>query len=117
MTTSPTIVQVARDFGRRLANRDKRQGDGKHTAIDFRRKFLAALDNPEIWKTVGKGPAIELDFEGVVKIGPSFANEAFAYFTQYASPERVLERIRFVNTSHVQMLIIEQELRSGYEQA
>ena len=38
-----TIVDVKKQFYHRLTNRDENQGDGKHTAKDFREKFLSTL--------------------------------------------------------------------------
>lgn len=107
----PTI-DVGKEFYHRLANRDKNQGDGKHTAIDFRKRFLSDLDNSEFWKTSSE--PIILDFKNVKKIGPSFANEAFGYFTKYVKPKDFLKKIQFANISKVQMLIIEEELESGH---
>lgn len=107
-----STIDVGTEFYHRLANRDKQQGDGKHTAVEFRRRYLTELDNPDAWTQEIK--PILLDFKNVEKIGPSFANEAFAYFTKYAKPEKILERIIFLNISKVQLIIIKQELDSGY---
>ncbi len=106
-----TII-VAAEFYPRLANRDTRQGDGRHTAVEFRDKFLAVLDSQEAWDN--ESCVVELDFKGVKKIGPSFANEAFAYFTQYAKPQLILKKICLKNASKVQTKIIEIELETGY---
>jgi hypothetical protein len=106
-------VDVAADFNPRLANRNERQGDGRSTAIDFRRKYLSELDSAEVWKA--QREPIVLDFKGVRKIGPSFANEAFGYFTKYTDPTTFLETVKLVNISRVQLMIIEQELKSGYQ--
>ena len=108
------IIDVGKEFFPRLANRDKSQGDGRHNAIDFRRRYLGELDNVQIWTKAGE-PVICFDFVGVDKIAPSFANEAFAYFTKYAAPELILKVIKFKNISPVKMEIIELELRTGYE--
>jgi len=105
-------VDVARDFHNRLTNRNSLQGDGNYTAEAFRRKFLGFLDSDVAWSN--SAPAIVLDFEGVVKIGPSFANEAFAYFTKYAKPDAVLRKILISNASSVQLMIIKEELNAGY---
>jgi len=107
-----TTIDVGVVFYHRLANRDSKQGDGKHTAVEFRTRFLSSRDNPQIWKSSSE-PTI-LDFKNVKKIGPSFANEAFGYFTKYATPATFFERVRFVNISKVQKMIIEEELESGY---
>lgn len=105
-------INIAREFYHRLANRDSYQGDGKHTAKDFREKYLSELDNKESWKN--NEPFIVIDFLGVTKLGPSFANEAFGYFTQYANPKQIKNKIIFRNISNVKKAIIENELRSGY---
>jgi hypothetical protein len=107
----PTI-DVGKDFYHRLANRDNKQGDGKYTAVEFRKKYLADLNNEGAWKT--NDLFIEFDFSNVKRIGPSFANEAFGYFTQYARPEVILQRIKFKHISEVQLMIIKEELEVGY---
>jgi STAS-like domain of unknown function (DUF4325) len=107
----PTI-DVGTEFYHRLANRDKNQGDGKHTAVEFRTRYLAHLDNPAAWQSSGE--TIILDFANVKKIGPSFANEAFGYFTKYVKPADFLKRVQFRNISDVQLMIIKEELDSGY---
>ncbi len=107
----PTI-DVGKEFYHRLANRDKNQGDGKHTAVDFRSRFLSSLDNPQIWNITTE--PIILDFKNVKKIGPSFANEAFGYFTKYVKPKEFFKKVQFTNITDVQRMIIEEELESGY---
>jgi len=108
-------IDVGEDFYARLANRDDKQGDGKHNAVQFRLKYLSDLDSKEEW---GKGlpPFICFDFANVRKIAPSFANEAFSYFTQYADPKEILSRITFKNITAVKMQIIEIELKTGFEE-
>lgn len=105
-------IDVKKDFHHRLANRDETQGDGTFTAKEFRLKYLSFLDNKEMWKNNNK--EIELDFKDVKKIGPSFANEAFAYFTKYAKPELILLKISLINISKIQKIIIFEELEDGY---
>lgn len=105
-------IDVGADYYHRLANRDKQQGDGKWNAVQFRATFLQQLDSKEAWESTE--PFITLDFINVKKIGPSFANEAFAYFTKYATPDLVLKKILFINASNVQMSIINTELNAGY---
>jgi len=107
----PTI-DVGKEFYHRLANRDQNQGDGKYTAIEFRKKFLATLDNETVWNEATE--PIIFDFGMVKKIGPSFAYEAFGYFTRYTKPDKILLKIQFKNISDVQRMIIKQELESGY---
>jgi len=105
-------INVGIDFYHRLTNRDYNQGDGKHTAaVDFRNKFLKELDSEDAWKNPEK--KIILDFKEVKKIGPSFANEAFGYFTKYAEPGTIFKVIEIKNASNVQLEIIKIELDSA----
>lgn len=105
-------IDVGTDFYPRLANRDKFQGDGLHTAIEFRDKYLSEFYLPEQWT---KGThQIELDFSNVETLIPSFANETFAFFTTFAKPEDILKRIRLINISKVKLAIVNEELDSGY---
>jgi hypothetical protein len=106
------VIDVGKEFFHRLANRDKHQGDGRHNAVTFRDKFLSALDRKEAWASVSD-VYVTLDFSNVQKIGPSFANEAFGYFAQYASPAEVLRRIKIINATKTQLMIIEQEIEAG----
>lgn len=105
-------IDVGKQFYPRLANRDQNQGDGTMNAVEFRKRFLLDLDNEEAWRT--EEPHVLFDFINVEKIGPSFANEAFAYFTKYTNPERVRKVILFENESNVQRSIIDTELSAGY---
>lgn len=105
-------VSIAKEFYHRLANRDSNQGDGEHNAVEFRQTFLSALCHESAWKN--DDPFIELDFNNVKKIGPSFANEAFAYFTKFSTPSRILKKIQIINATVVQKEIINTELKSGY---
>lgn len=104
-------VDVAEDFHGRLSNRDESQGDGRFTAVEFREKFLKELDNQAAWED--KNPFICFDFKGVTRISPSFASEAFAYFSKYTRPKTILKKITFKNISYVKMLIIEHEVENG----
>lgn len=106
-------IDVGKDFYPRLANRDENQGDGKHTAVSFRLKYLTCFDNSKVWEDGTL--TIDFDFSNVSKIGPSFANEAFAYFTKYAKPTAILKQIKVSNTTKVQLSIIKQELETGYK--
>lgn len=108
-------INIATDFHHRLVNRDERQGDGSHNAIDFREKFLSFLDDPKSWLT--DQTEIILDFTGVEKLGPSFANEAFAYFTKYAKPSSIKSKISFINISNVKNETIDIELKDGYSRS
>lgn len=106
-------IDVGKDFDPILTNRDERQRDGKYNAIDFRKKFLSDLDNEEAWKN--DSLTIVIDFSNVSKMGPSWANEAFAYFTKYAKPNKIIKKIVFENISRVKLAIIKQELEAGYK--
>jgi hypothetical protein len=106
-------VDVGKDFYFRLANRNELQGDGKHTALEFRSKYLSELDNELAWKDMA--PFIIFDFTNVKRIGPSFANEAFAYFMKYTKPDNFMQKIQFKNIDEVDTGIIRKELLSGYK--
>lgn len=108
------VIDVGKDFYPRLANRDRRQGDGKHNAVQFRTKYLAHMDSPDFW--AHDADSVIFDFKNVDKIGPSFANEAFAYFTKYTEPKKIKARIKFVNISEVDRTIIEEEIDTGYSE-
>lgn len=105
-------IRVA-DFCKRLTNRNKAQGDGEHTAEEFRKRYMSDCMIGDFWNSK---KTITFDFTDVVKIGPSFANEAFAYFMgkNNVNKEMFNEHIKFKNISRVQKLIIQQELDSGY---
>jgi hypothetical protein len=105
-------IDIGIDFHERLANRNKYQGDGRFTAEEFRKKYLGVFDNNEFWNNQSEG--IILNFQNVRKIGPSFANEAFAYFMKYTTPEKFYKKVKFTNLSRVQKMIIDQELKTGY---
>ena len=106
------VVRVA-NFCKRLTNRNKFQGDGEHTAEEFRKTYMADCLHEDFWN--GKN-IITFDFSEVIKIGPSFANEAFAFFMGKfnVDKKKFNEHIKFKNISRVQNLIIQQELDSGY---
>lgn len=106
-----TTIDVGTEFHPRLANRDKHQGDGKYTAVDFRQRFLSSLDGKEEWNFFES--QIALDFKNVKKIGPSFANEAFGYFMQYGPPAEFWKRVVITNITRVQKAIIQEELESA----
>lgn len=105
-----TVIDVGKDFYHRLVNRNHLQGDGQHTAIEFREKYFSDMD--EAWWKSGR-EQITLDFGNVKTLGPSWANEAFAHFTQFAKPKEILARIKLVNISEVKMQIILNELEAG----
>lgn len=105
-------IDVGKEFSSSLTNRDEHQRDGKFNGIDFRNKYLSDLDNEASWRddTV----SILLNFENVERLGPSWANEVFAYFTQYAKGERILKKIKLEKISPVKRAIIEKEIETGY---
>lgn len=105
-------IDIGNEFYRILRNRDNLQGDGKHTAVEFRNKFLSSLDNIDVWRS--DSPEIILDFSNVEVLGPSFANEVFAYFTRYTTPENILKKIVLKEISRVKRSTIKIELESGY---
>ena len=101
-----TIIIYAAQFSDKLVNRNSCYG--MNNAVHFREKYLSELQNN--WNT-GKINYI-IDFEGVEKMSPSFANEAFAYFTQFGPIEN---KIQFRNMTYVQYEILEMELKNGYQ--
>lgn len=106
-------VDVGNDFHYRLIYRDERLGDKKYNALCFREKYLSYLDNQKAWEA--NPEKICFDFSNVKTIGPSFASEAFAYFTKYATPEEIMNVIIFEPISFVHKNIIENEIKSSYE--
>jgi len=107
------VIDVGVDFYHRLVNRDSLQCDGKFNAVEFRHKYLKELDNQQSWENSDE--FIQLDFSHVKKIGPSFANEAFGYFTKYTKPKQILQKIVCKNINEVSLMIIEEELNAGYK--
>lgn len=107
-------VSIVKNFGTtELTNRDKLQRDGVFNGRQFREEFLSSYDNAEYWKSKTI-EFVEIDFSDVIKLGPSWANEVFAYFTKFAKPERVLEVINPTGLSPVKKAIIELEVTKGY---
>ena len=105
-------IDVGNDFSKILTNRDISQRDGSFTAIEFRNSFLKELDDDNQWKD--DATFCVLDFRNVDRLGPSWANEVFAYFARYAKPERILRKITLANISSVKRAIIEKEIETGY---
>lgn len=101
-----------REFSTKLVNRNKLQGDGLNTAIEFRETYLQDLMEKDWWDNPKN--TIILDFSGVQKMSPSFADEAFGYFTQFATPDKVRSQIQFENLSKVQEMILDMELTDAY---
>ncbi|MFA7098244.1 MAG: DUF4325 domain-containing protein [Gammaproteobacteria bacterium] len=106
-------VDVGKEFFVDLVNRDEHQGDGLFHAKEFRQKYLTEMDNQDFWNNPQK--TIVLDFQHVEVLGPSFANEAFAYFTKFAKPELIKTVIVFDHISQVKMSTINVELEQGYK--
>lgn len=110
----PNPIKIAQDFSDTLINRDKNQGDGTFTGVDFREKFLKSADSEPWWKK--QSDVITLDFEGVDTLGPSWANEVFAFFTKFNVNERdILKRFNLVNISNVKLALVKREIASGYK--
>lgn len=106
------VVNVATQFSDYLVNRNQHQGDGTFSAVDFRERFLQDLESDDWW---GSAEYITLDFDGVEILGPSWANEVFAYYTsRNKSPEEILKKIRILNLKSVKLNIVQDELRTGY---
>ncbi|MCP5245195.1 MAG: DUF4325 domain-containing protein [Burkholderiales bacterium] len=107
-------VDVGKEFSSSLTNRDEYQRDGKFTGLDFRTKFLNGLDDKEQWEN--DNVFITLDFGNVKRVGPSWSNEVFAYFTKFGKKEHILKKIKLENISRVKLAIIMKEIETGYNQ-
>ena len=105
-------IDVAKDFHSMLTNRNENSGDGKHTAVEFRDKFLSQFDNIEAWLDGSPSEEfITLDFNGVTTMGPGWIMEAIGYFSSYeGNPHRIIKKIKPVNLSKVKMQIFWTEL-------
>jgi len=106
------VHRVSHYFSKELVHRNPKS-DYYFNAIKFRELFLRDLHFSSSWED--DRPYIILDFLFVEKISPSFANEAFAYFTKFAPPERVKNKIKFINISVVKQAIIDLEIEQGYK--
>ena len=104
-------IEIAKDFSSYLVNRNPRQGDGSNNGEGFREKFLSHLD-PDWWKSDN---IITFDFSGVRTLGPSWANEVFAYYTDTYERKLILKKFLFKNISPVKLEIIHLEIESGYK--
>ena len=80
--------------------------------MEFRNKYLGELDDQENWNN--NSSIIELDFRHVKRLGPSWANEVFAYFTRKHKPESILKKIKLINITKVKRAIVEKEIETGY---
>lgn len=105
-------IDVGKEFSTSLTNRDNLQRDGKFNGVDFRTKFLSEFDNNELWNN--DDTLIILDFGNVERLGPSWANEVFAYFAKFGEQDRILKKIKLENISRVKLAIIEKEIETGY---
>lgn len=106
-------IAIATEFSPNLVNRNKDQGDGRYTADEFRVKFLGALDDLGWWSDPEN--KVYFDFRDVKTLTPSWANEAFAYFTKFDfNSDRILKQLHFENISRIKMSTIKEELDSGY---
>lgn len=105
------VVKVA-EFGSFLVNRNSLQGNGKCNGEQFRSKYLSNLEKDTWWNDSSTN--IILDFSGVDTLGPSWANEVFAYYTDIYTPAQILKKIVLVGLSRVKSTIIETELEAGY---
>ncbi len=104
-------IDVGKEFSDYLVNRNKLQGDGSSTAEQFRDRFLKELENDQWWS--GED-SIVLNFKNVRTLGPSWANEVFAYYTEKRVKELIFKKIILKDISVVKREIIEQEIESGY---
>ena len=102
------VIDVGTDFYYRLIYIDGRLGEKNYNAVKFKEKYLKYLDNKEAWKFMPE--QIIFDFKNVKIIGPTFARDAFGYFTKYASAKKVLETILFANISFAHREIITFEI-------
>ena len=105
-------VNVGLDFSSYLINRDEHQRDGTRSGKEFRNKYLADLDDADRWQN--SDLFVVLDFSKVKRLGPSWANEVFAFFTKFEKPEIILEKIKLENISKVKKDIIQVEIDAGY---
>jgi hypothetical protein len=109
------MVNISLAFGTRLSYRDYDCGNMASLVSGhaFRKVFLSSYDNKGVWNKEYI-PVITLNFQEVVTLSPSFANEAFAYFRKYGSIKQVLGAFRFVNITKMQRAVIEYEIMVGY---
>lgn len=108
------MLDIGKEFYHKLLNRNKLQGDGKYTADQFRDKYLAELESEDWWKDNTK--FIELDFENVEVVGPSWANEVFAfYLTRNINKSDVLKKIKCTGLTKTKEIIINREIEMGYK--
>lgn len=114
-TSELQVVNVGNDFDTWLLNRDQNQTDGQHNAVEFRNKYLRFLDNDAAWRT--DDSRIKFDLRNVEFIGSSFANEAFAFFRQYTTADKIKKVILFEFKTSVQRRTVYEEIESGYSRS
>ena len=95
------VIKLA-DFSKYLRCRDENQFDGRYSGKEFRNTYLRELNSPDWWRSVKK---INIDFTEVQTISPSWANEAFAFFTRFTSPCMIKNKIIFSNIKELKKLL------------
>jgi hypothetical protein len=105
-------IDVGDKFSPSLTNRDHQQRDGAFTGVEFREEFLSELNSTSLWED--DDAFITLDFTNVRRLGPSWANEVFAYFTRFGQPDSILKKVNVTGISRVKLAIIKQEIETGY---
>lgn len=105
-------IEIAKEFSDYLVNRNERQGDGTKTGVEFRATFLKPLESDEWWNDDKE--TLVLDFDRVSTIGPSWANEVFAYYTDKHSVGEIRSKILLKNLSPIKKEIVDIEIESGY---
>lgn len=94
----PVVIKMAEVLGETLNSREE--------ARTFRLNYLSKTDNL-IHDT-------HIDFDGVNILSPSFANEAFVYFTKREKYPVEKRKLSFFNLTRVQQAIIAHEFEEGY---
>jgi len=102
-------IDIGKKFSSNLTNRY-----GDYSGKEFRIKFIdeQISHRYDFWHN--PQTVITLDFQNVDILHPSFANEAFAYYTKFATPDVIKRVIKFINITQVQMATINVELDEGY---
>jgi hypothetical protein len=101
------------EFSKILRNRNSLQTDGLNTGEEFREKHLKEQDNQEWWNNE---EVVSFDFAEIITLGPSWANEVFAYFTKFpnVNEKKFLKKFIFENISSVKLKTILMEVKDGY---
>jgi epoxyqueuosine reductase QueG len=100
-------VDIGTEFNTALLYRSSTQGP--NSGEDFRKKYLSRLDNNDAWQWKTSDVFVVLDFKNVEVLSPSFADEAFGYFTKYANNIDIFKRI-IVNIKRIHEEIIKEEV-------